>query len=381
MLKKIKDIHYKDLFLYGFYGTYITLTSLATVIDFFIGSYFDALVDLISVFIAMGAFWYYLKTKNREIASILLFWIASIVIFIFVINNRFSISIIFTLLIPMVAFILLSTKKMLIHVGAYFTMLGLIFAYGYSIYETHTLLYSAANMSAYIIALLFVLAFGTFYHIAIERSYIELEHANLQKTFLLKEIHHRVKNNLNLVASILGLQKLESNSHEVHELVEQNKLRLESIAMAHEMLYIQDDLANIDLKAYVHKLSEHILKINDVPNNIKVHIEMIALKLPIEGMIQFGIMINELMVNSIKYAFNAEGGLITLTLEKVGDRFVFTYMDDGKGFDILHTNKGFGTNLVEMTVSQLEADMTISNHKGIQYRIDLGRGKYESIDS
>jgi len=381
MLKKIKDIHYKDLFLYGFYGTYITLTSLATVIDFFIGSYFDALVDLLSVLIAMGAFWYYLTTKDREIASILLFWIASIVIFIFVINNRFSISIIFTLLIPMVAFILLSTKKMIIHVGAYFIMLGLIFTYGYSIYETHTLLYSAANMSAYIIALLFLLAFGTFYHIAIERSYVELENANKQKTFLLKEIHHRVKNNLNLVASILGLQKLESDSKEVHELIDQNKLRLESIAMAHEMLYVQDDLANIDFKAYVYKLTEHILKINDATDNIKVNIEMITLKLPIENMIQFGIMINELMVNSIKYAFNGDGGSITLKLEKINDRCIFTYMDDGKGFDIPSTNKGFGTNLVEMTVSQLEADMIISNHTGIKYRIDLGRRKYENTDS
>ncbi|MBA1421533.1 MAG: sensor histidine kinase [Epsilonproteobacteria bacterium] len=217
----------------------------------------------------------------------------------FVIHNNFDISIIFTLLIPIVAFILLPTKKMIVHVGIYFVLLAGIFIYGYSIYETHSLLYSMQNMSAYVIALLFVIAFGTFYHIAIERSYKELEYANYQKTFLLKEIHHRVKNNLNLIASILGIQGLESSSSEIHELIEQNKLRLESIALAHEMLYKQDNLANIDLKSYIEKLTAHILKTNEGTENIKVHIEMISLKLPIENMIQFGIMINELMINSI----------------------------------------------------------------------------------
>ena len=203
-------------------------------------------------------------------------------------------------------------------------------------------------------------------------SYVELENANKQKTFLLKEIHHRVKNNLNLIASILGIQQVLRSSEEVHELIDQNKLRLESIAMAHEMLYMQDNLTNIDFKDYVLKLTEHILKINDETDNIKVHIEMIPLKLPIESMIQFGIMINELMINSIKYAFDEDGGLITLKLEKMSERLIFTYMDDGKGFNISKRTKGFGTSLVEMAVSQLEADMTISNHTGIKYRIDFG---------
>ena len=374
MLEKIKHIHYKDLFLYGFYGSYIAITSLATLIDFFIGSYFAAIVDFISVLITIAAFVYYLKTRNREVASILLFWIASTVIFMFVLHSQFDISIIFTLLLPMVGFILLSTRKMMLHVGLYFFILALIFGYGYSIHETHPLLYNIRNMSAYFIALLFVLAFGTFYHIAIERSYVELEDANKQKTFLLKEIHHRVKNNLNLVASILGLQKLESESKEVHEVIDQNKLRLESIAMAHEMLYKQDDLAHIDFQTYVTKLSEHILATNDGTENVKVSVEMIPLQLPIESMIQFGIMINELMINSIKYAFDGKGGVIKIKLQEQEDTLIFYYMDDGRGFDINSTEKGFGTHLVEMTVSQLDGAMKIENRQGICYQIEFKRG-------
>jgi len=369
MLSEIKKLHYKDLFLYGFYGSYISITSLAMIIDLFIEKYFDAFFDFISVLITIGSFLYYLKSHNRELASIILFWIASSVIFIFVVHNQFDISIIFTLLIPMVAFILLPTRKMLIHVGSYFILLGLIFAYGYSIYATHTLLYSAQNMSAYIIALLFVLAFGAFYHMAIEQSYVELEQANRQKTFLLQEIHHRVKNNLNLVASILGIQKLESNSTEVHSVIEQNRLRLESIAMAHEMLYIQNDLENIDFKEYVLKLAEHILQTNCDINNIKLEIDMISLKLPIESMIQFGIVINELMMNSIKYAFGKDGGVIGLKLISIGNNYRFEYNDNGKGLDDLVDKKGFGISLIEMSVLQLEANMNVINESGLRYII------------
>ena len=375
MLKKINNIHYKDLFLYGFYGSYIAITSIATIIDFFIPNYFDAVTDLISVAITALAFMYYLKTKDRVLASIILFWIASIVIFMFVIHNNFNISIIFTLLIPMVAFILLPTKKMIVHVSIYFALLAVIFAYGYTVQDSHSLLYSIQNMSAYFIALLFVIAFGTFYHIAIERSYVELEHANLQKTFLLKEIHHRVKNNLNLVASILGIQGLESSSEEVHKLIKQNKLRIESIALGHEMLYKQENLHDIEFKDYVSKLTEHILHINKVTDNISVNIEMISLKLPIESMIQFGIIINELMINSIKYGFNKDGGVITLKLEDMGDNLLFTYSDNGIGFDIFTTKKGFGINLVEMTVTQLDGKMSMQNINGIIYRIEFQKSE------
>ena len=375
MLKKINDIHYKDLFLYGFYGSYIAITSIAAIIDFLIPNYFDAVIDLISVVITTFAFKYYLKTKDRVLASIILFWIASVVIFMFVLHNNFNISIIFTLLIPMVAFILLPTREMVIHVGIYFLLLGAMFAYGYAIHDSHSLLYSIQNMSAYFIALLFVIAFGTFYHIAIERSYVELEHANLQKTFLLKEIHHRVKNNLNLISSILGIQGLNSNSEEVHTLIKQNKLRLESIALGHEMLYKQENLHDIEFKDYVSKLTEHILHINEAADNISINIEMVSLKLPIESMIQFGIIINELMINSIKYGFNKTEGEVNLKLEDIGDRLIFTYSDNGVGFDIDRTKKGFGINLVEMTVAQLDAKMSMQNSNGIVYKIEFQKSE------
>ena len=381
MLKKIKNIYYKELFLYGFYITFISLTSVAMVIDFLIDNHKDALVDLVSVLIASLSFYYYLiKFKNFELASIALFWITAGVVFLFVIQNEFDISIIFTLLIPLVGFILLSTSKAIFHIGIYFILLALIFSYGYILFDNHPLLHEAKHMSAYIIAILFVIAFGIVYHIAIEQSYRELELANRQKTFLLKEIHHRVKNNLNIIASILGIQKLESNSSEVHQLIDQNRLRLESMAMAHEILYQCDNLANIDFKTYVEKLSRHILKTESQDDAIKLLIKIVPLSLNIETMIQFGMVINELMTNSIKYAFPNHYGEITISLIKEEEGYTFSYSDNGEGFASDSIQKGFGYSLIEMSIEQLDGELTIINKNGLHYIILLKGLQNENLN-
>jgi two-component sensor histidine kinase len=369
MLEKIKQIHYKKLFLYGFYISYIGITSIAAIIDFLIANYLHATIDFLSVVVAAGAFKYYLVKQDEELASILLFWIASSVIFIFVINSQFDISIIFTLLIPMVAFILLSTNKVILHVSLYFLVLGAIFFYGYATYETHPLLYGVKPMSAYIIAMLFVIAFGIFYHIAIEQYYVELERANQQNIILLKEVHHRVKNNLNIISSILGLQKFDTDNKEVHQLINQNRLRLESMAMAHEILYKQDDLEHINFETYITKLASHILALEKGHKEIGLIVQSIHLQLPIESMIQFGIILNELIINSIKYAFKDQG-TISISLEALpNDHYLFTYSDNGVGLQGEILQNGFGYSLIEMTIDQLSATLEVVNNPGLTYKI------------
>lgn len=369
MFENIKKAHYKQLFLYGFYISYIGLTSLAALIDFLIDNPVHAIIDFASVIIAILAFMYYRRTGNEAMASIILFWIASCVIFIFVLHSHFGMSIIYTLLIPMVAFILLSTRDMIRHVGAYFIILALVFVYGYRKFDHHPLLYDIKPMSAYFIAMLFVMAFGIFYHIAIKQYYHELEKVNRQNMFLVKEIHHRVKNNLNIIASILGLQKLKNNSPELELIIDQNRLRLESIALAHEILYKHDDLEHIDFKTYMGKLCSHIMNSENNNPNISVEIHAIPIELSIENMIQFGIIINELMTNSLKYAFvGKESGIITISLQKLNERYVFTYHDDGIGLDELKHQDGFGQSLIQMSTEHLHGKLKIKNHVGLTYR-------------
>jgi len=380
-MRDLKNIHYKELFLYGFYGTFIILTAIAAVVDFIIGSYRDSIIDLIGVVVAYISFYFLVYRQNRlELASVALFWIASGVIFIFVIQNSFDIGVIFTLLLPLVGFILLSSRKAIIHISIYFVLLTLIFSYGYIMFQNHPLLHSMKHMSAYIIAMLFVIAFGFVYHIAIEKSYKELEIANKQKTFLLKEIHHRVKNNLNIISSILGIQKLDSNSKEVHNIIDQNRLRLESMAMAHEILYKCDGINKIEFKGYIQKLTYHILKIESQKDNIKLNINIAPLFLSIEKMIQFGMLINELMTNSIKYAFDKEG-IIDISLKKVTNGYNFKYCDNGKGAALDKIKKGFGFSLITMSIEQLNGELKISNNNGLCYDIFFKGLKDENSNS
>jgi len=370
MRQKIRDIYYKKILLYGLYGSYLIITSIAMVIDFYIDNRFDAIVDLVSVILVALSFLYYLKVKNLDIASILLFWIITFTIFSFIIHNKFNISIIFSLLVPMIAFILLTGKKLYINIALHFVSLGLIFIYGYIKYSTDTLLFqSEQNMSAYLIASLFVISFGVFYNIAIERSYKELKESNRQKTLLLKEIHHRVKNNLNLVSSILGIQKLDSDSLEVHKLIDENSFRIKSIALAHEMLYIKQDLSSIDFKDYVKRLTDYFKDINNDAKNLDITINMIPLNLSIEHMIQFGIMINEMMTNSIKHAFKSEVKKINISLFKIDDKYMFKFKDNGVGINIENLHKNFGMNLIDMTISQLEGELQLLNNHGLEYNI------------
>jgi len=370
MRQKIRDIYYKKILLYGLYGSYLIITSIAMVIDFYIDNRFDAIVDLVSVILVALSFLYYLKVKNLDIASILLFWIITFTIFSFIIHNKFNFSIIFSLLVPMIAFILLTGKKLYINIALHFISLSLIFIYGYRAYSTDTLLFqSEQNMSAYLIASLFVVSFGVFYNIAIERSYKELKESNRQKTLLLKEIHHRVKNNLNLVSSILGIQKLDSDSLEVHKLIDENSFRIKSIALAHEMLYIKQDLSSIDFKDYVERLTDYFKDINNDAKNLDITINMIPLNLSIEHMIQFGIMINEMMTNSIKHAFNNEIKEINISLFKIDDKYMFKFKDNGVGINIENLHKNFGMNLIDMTISQLEGELQLLNNHGLEYNI------------
>ncbi len=368
MFKNFAKIHYKERFLYGLYITFLTLTSIAAVVDFSISNYKDAVIDALSVLIVGYMFWYYTKYRNYNLASSFLFVFTSFIIFIFVFTNGFDIGVIFTLLVPMVAFILLPTKKVITHVGIYFATLILIFAYGYITYESHPLLHNPKYMSAYIIAAGFVLAFGIFYHITIEKFYLELESANRQKTLLLQEIHHRVKNNLNIISAILGLQKFDSNIAEVHNLVDQNRLRLESMALIHEAIYKCEEIDNIEFKRYIKRVIEHILKAkNGYNNRVDIKLDIEPIKLGFETIIQLGMIINELVTNSIKYAFSDTKSTISLSLVESQGEFLLSYSDNGS--DQIDLVAGFGSMLIQMCAEQINATVDIDFSSGLKYEL------------
>lgn len=368
-----KKFHYKELFLVGFYSSFILITSIAFIIDTMIENYFDALLDIMFVMISALFFYKFIHDKNRVFASRAIFWITSSIVFIFVMHSNFDMSLFFTLLIPIVAFILMNKYEILKNISLYYLILIGMLIYGFNINDEHHFFYNANNMSAYFIATLFVLAFGVFYNYAIERSHYELEKANSEKEVLIKEIHHRIKNNLNIISSILGLQKLEYNSPEIDELIDQNQLRIESISLAHELLYQSQDLEEIDFNYYVYTLGKYLFTSMNA-QKIALNIESHNIKFSLDTMSRLGIIINELITNSIKYAFDNDG-TIYIALSNKAEGYQLSYHDEGsKDISLFDSSTdSLGINLIRLSVEQIKGSITISDSYvyQIQFKGDI----------
>lgn len=184
-----------------------------------------------------------------------------------------------------------------------------------------------------------------------------------EKETLLKEIHHRVKNNLQIISSLLKLHAEQSNDSRFFKLVEESQNRIVSMALIHEMLYANSDFSKINLAQYTKSLFE---KLQSTYNKKFVKLK---LKIPeyfyfeIDKMIPVGLIINEVFSNSFKYAFNQKNGEITVALVK--NKLIIS--DNGIGIlknDTKKVTASFGLQLIELLAEQIDAEIDISSSKG-----------------
>jgi signal transduction histidine kinase len=197
-----------------------------------------------------------------------------------------------------------------------------------------------------------------------------------EKVTLLREIHHRVKNNLQIISSLLNLQAgLIKDPNSLKAFIEsQNRIR--SMALIHEQLYSSKDISNIDMSSYVDYLIEHLFQIYNINRKkISIEVELNKLMINIDRAISIGLIINELITNSLKYAFNGvESGEIHISLEinEIDDTYILIIKDDGIGIPRkidLDSNETLGLMLVQSLVSQLNGELTIVNNKGTEAKI------------
>ena len=199
--------------------------------------------------------------------------------------------------------------------------------------------------------------------------------ALLEKEILLKEIHHRVKNNLQIVASMLHLQLGYIQDKGARILFEESQKRVESMSLIHEKLYRTKDLARIDFHDYVDSLVENLLRLNTGGT------EKMEMKLDIEGVIldvnnaiPCGLIINELISNSLRHAY-PDGRKGTIGIRMRSDyegRVVFAVRDNGIGFpeDIdFRDTKSLGMQLVISLVNQLEGTIELDRSQGTSFMI------------
>jgi two-component sensor histidine kinase/ligand-binding sensor domain-containing protein len=202
-----------------------------------------------------------------------------------------------------------------------------------------------------------------------------------EKETLLQEVHHRVKNNLQVICSLLDLQSQTLKDPKTLEIFRESFNRVKSMALIHEKLYESTSLERINLAEYVETLTNYLLQsygVNQELITLKVDVEEVFLN--IDTAIPCGLIINELISNSLKYAFPQEkNGMIEIKLcSDIEHRFTLTVKDNGIGFSKdLNPQKPttLGLQLVNALTQQLEGDMALDESQGIEFKIKFSELK------
>ena len=193
------------------------------------------------------------------------------------------------------------------------------------------------------------------------------------KELLLKEIHHRVKNNLQIVMNLLKIQARESTLTSIDEFVKKGQARILTMSLIHENLYATDHLDTIDLQKYIADLVANLKSlINWGHEEIDINIKVETIYFDIQNAVPLGLIINELLTNSFKHAFNkVEKGEINISLkQKENKAFELSYSDSGPGFELQQTDrKTLGLELIHQLTKQLNGKVHKEPDKNSKFLI------------
>lgn len=201
-----------------------------------------------------------------------------------------------------------------------------------------------------------------------------LKKQNIEKEFLLKEIHHRVKNNLEIVSSLLSLQAAKIDNPNILSTIQESQHRVQSIGMIHQKLYTGENLAAVEMKSYFESLGSYILDAFGATDRVKLLIPMPSLELDVDMAIPIGLIVNELLTNSLKYAFSDDQkGEITLSIKPFAGKLQLEVSDNGGGKKPhLNSNStGFGTQLISLLIKQLDGKMNLNIQNGTSISIQF----------
>jgi PAS domain S-box-containing protein len=200
-----------------------------------------------------------------------------------------------------------------------------------------------------------------------------------EKEVLLKEVHHRVKNNLQIISSLLNLQSKYVKDNQALEMFKESRNRIRSMTLIHEKLYRSKDLANLDVAEYIQNLSSNLFRsYNSGRVSLKTEVEDILLG--IDTAIPCGLIINELISNSLKYAFPERQGEIFVDLHRDDGKLTLIVRDNGVGFpenvDFRNTDS-LGLQLVCTLTDQLDGAIELNRAGGTEFKITFGEIKYK----
>ncbi len=208
----------------------------------------------------------------------------------------------------------------------------------------------------------------------LEQKNIQLDKRIAENELLLKEIHHRVKNNLEIVSGLLALQAAQIDHPSAQAVMQASQNRVLSMGIIHQKLYQKGNLAAIEMKDYFRNLSEGILDTFNAADRITIECPMEPIELDVDTAVPVGLIANELLTNALKYAFGeGKPGCIKISLTRTAGmgELEFKVSDNGAGKpeSVLPKGSGFGTELVNLLVQQLGGKMKTVNDQGMHVSI------------
>lgn len=205
-----------------------------------------------------------------------------------------------------------------------------------------------------------------------ERSFC-LEQVTEEKDWLMKEIHHRVKNTLQIIMSLLNTQLSYLTDMEAIQAIQNSQHRMFAISLIHQKLYQAESLSAIDMESYIPELMAYLKDAFDADGRIGYQLELIPLSLDVSRALPLGLILNEAISNALKFAFPTEGGEIRLQLKSPDEQhYEFTIADNGIGLSADYNNSSvdsFGQTLIAGLTRQLGGTYRLENNDGVSVHI------------
>jgi two-component sensor histidine kinase len=196
-----------------------------------------------------------------------------------------------------------------------------------------------------------------------------------QNDILLKEVHHRVKNNLQIVSSLLRLQAAENNNEKVISQFEEAIGRIRSMALIHEKMYVNEDFSSIDVDSYIKSLVHDISQSIHTECKVELVLSADVRQVDIKSVVPLSLLLNELITNSIRHGFeNHSRATIEISLEEAGDKVLLYYSDSGTWKE--GTVSGFGLELIKTLTEQLYGSYERTLEDGTHYRFVLDADEF-----
>lgn len=193
-----------------------------------------------------------------------------------------------------------------------------------------------------------------------------------EKEVLLKEVNHRVKNHLQIINSILSLQSVYIKDKDDLAIFQETQNSIRSMALIHEKIYASGNLSEINLTEYLQVLASHLIKSFAISSRVHLNFDMDQVFLPVEKAVPCGLIVNELITNSMKYAFpDNRAGEISVIL-RLSDQLTMTVKDNGVGFpeNIDYKNAdSFGMQIISSLMEQLDGSFKLESGAGTTFHI------------